>query len=108
SRETIVIFFSFISTRSPCRDDPTDVASKGTNKGDFYVLQKSEYQIACLALAVGSNCGGWSFEDNLRILESDVTIPEDLIAFLWIPIKVSRMCEQTCKIFFRHSEWSPT
>src|SRR5664280_3073458 len=48
SRETIVIFFSFISSRSSCRYYPTQVTPKCTYDDDFNVIEKSEHHVACL------------------------------------------------------------
>jgi hypothetical protein len=98
-RETSVILFSFIATCSPRSNDPTDVASKRAYKGNFYVLQKSEYQIAFLALSVGPEHGNRSLKENPCVFEGDVAVAKNLVALLWSPIESAHLREQLRKFF---------
>src|SRR6266508_3562404 len=45
SRETTVIFFSFISPRPSCRYDPANITANSANDDHFYVFEKSENHV---------------------------------------------------------------
>src|SRR5665647_2102101 len=45
SRETIVIFFSFISPRTSRRYDPTYITSKCANDDQFQVVKKTAHHV---------------------------------------------------------------
>jgi hypothetical protein len=97
-----VIFFSFISTRSPGRYDPTQVGSERTDDGDFPAIKEPEHYVARFTFSVGpvNNC--WSIKDEAHFVEVDTAFANGPIAFGGVPAKVANPREQFRK-FFRHA-----
>src|ERR1700730_17055169 len=52
SRETRVIFFSFISPRSSSRNDPADLFTDRTDHDNLYIFQKPKDHVTRFTLAV--------------------------------------------------------
>src|SRR5450759_892628 len=69
SRETIVIFLSFIAPRTPRRYDPTHVTSKRTNDDDFYVVEKAEYHVAHFAFSIRAPNERRTIEDYMYVIK---------------------------------------
>src|SRR5882724_8497812 len=106
SLETIVIFFSFISARAPCRDDPAERATDRTCDRDFPPFDVPKDLIPDFAMTIRSADEGVAVENSAHVLEVDLVIAQIAFALVRIPSEIANACEQPL-YFFRHSESSP-
>src|SRR4029077_7961404 len=98
--------FSFISTRSSGRYDPTQFTSERADDGEFYAIEHPKNDIARFTFSVGpiNNCR--SIKDEAHLVEVNSAFANGPIAFGGVPAKVANPREQFRK-FFRHSDPPP-
>src|SRR5215207_5391136 len=87
SRETTVIFFSFIASRPSRGLYVADVATHRTDHNDFDVFKEPENHIAHFALSIRATNDRRPVEDDARIVEIDMPLTQGPIALVIVPIK---------------------
>jgi hypothetical protein len=97
-----VVFLSFISPRTSCRYDPTQVAPQRADHNNLYVAQKSEHHVAHFAFSIGSPNDRWAIEYEAHIVEVDLPIAQSSFALVVVPAKSANICEQCRVIVFDH------
>lgn len=106
SRNPAVVFFSFISPRSPRRYDPAYVVAESTYKDDFDVVEKTKDHVTYFALPVGPPNDDRPLKHNRRVLEGDVPLAKGLLALVRVPIELANFRQQSLKLCFCHSRGS--
>src|SRR6202165_1528666 len=107
SLETIVIFFSLVASRTPCRDDPAERAAERAGDRDFPPFDVPKDLIPDFAMTIRSADEGVAVENSSNVLEVDLVIAQVAFAFFRIPSEITNACEQPLHIF-RHSKSPPT
>src|SRR6185437_5412739 len=106
SLETIVVFFSFISARAACRNDPAERAAERAGDRDFPLLDVPEDLMPDFAMTIRSADEGVAVENSAYVLEVDLVVAQVAFALFRIPPEFANACEQPLHIF-RHSESLP-
>jgi hypothetical protein len=97
-----VVFFSFISPRTSRRYDPTHVAPERTDDDNFYAVEKSEHHVTHFALSIGPPNNDRTIENETRIVEVDLPLAQNSIAFVVVPFEFANAREQRAVIVFDH------
>src|SRR6476660_1898123 len=76
SLETVVIFFSLIASRAPCRDDPAVRTAERACDRDFPPLDVPEDLVPDFAMTIRSADEGVAVENSSDVLEVDLVIAQ--------------------------------
>ena len=108
SRETTVIFPSFVPARAPRRNEPALLAAERAGDRDFPAMDVSEDLVPDFVMAVGSTDERVAVENPFHILEVDLVDAQIACALLLMPSERANAREQLLHVFiFRHSEAPP-
>jgi hypothetical protein len=86
-----MVFFSFISSCPPRRNDPTDVAAERKDKYHLYVAEKPECHVSRFAVPIRTANNARSGQNVARIVEVDPAVSENPVSFARIPIEISNL-----------------
>ena len=106
SRETIVIFFSFISPRTPRSYDPAHIVPKRADDHHLSAVEKPAHDVARFSTSIGSQCDDRTIEDDAQFLKIDASFAQNANAFCIVPSERTNPCEQLIEVF-RHSDPPP-
>src|SRR5665213_3261512 len=76
SLETIVIFFSFVSSRAPGRDDPAERAAECASDRDFPPFDEPKDLIPDFAMTIRSADEGVAVENSSDVFEVDLVVAQ--------------------------------
>jgi hypothetical protein len=89
SIETIVIFFSLVASRAPCRDDPAERATDRTGDRDFPPFDEPKDLIPDFAMTIRSADESVAVENSAHVLEVDLVIAQIGFALFRIPSEIA-------------------